>query len=768
MTAKHKWTFFRAGGFDQVKLETGEDLMNLASLDQKLWVALACPTNGLEIDARTLELIDSDKNGRVRVNELIAAVKFAGQNVKNADDLLKGGESLPLASIQDGTAEGKTLLSSAKQILHHIGKADAKEISVEDVSDKGRIFANTAFNGDGIITEVSAEDEATRQLVREILDCVGSEMDLTGKPGIHTAKIEAFFAEVKAYGEWHARAEAEAATIWPLGQAKTAEAAAAVAAVKRKVDDYFGRCRLAAFDGRTAVLLNRKEEEYQAIAGQDLSFTVTEVASFPLAAIAADKPLPLGSGINPAHAAAMAELVEKAITPLLGARKELSESDWLALLAKIAPYQAWEAQKACPRVEKLGHARLLEIAAGQGRETLSALIVRDLALEAEFKSIEQVEKLVRYYRDLRLLCTNFVNFKDFYDGSDPAIFQCGTLYLDQRACRLCMRVQDAGKHAVMAGLAGAYLAYLDCVSKSTAEKMQIVAAFTSGDSDNLMVGRNGLFYDRKGQDWDATIVKIVDNPISIGQAFWSPYKKFVRYLEEQVNKRAAAAEADSHSNLAATAETAVNVDKTKPPAVPKKLDVGTVAAIGVAAGAIGTFFTALVGYAAGIFKLGILPTIGALIGVMLLISTPSVIMAYMKLRKRNLGPILDANGWAVNAKAKINVPFGATLSSTAKLPPGSRRDSSDPYAEKGLPWKRLAAVAFVLYGAYRYYTGSLDRVLPASARSIKVLGQWSPKAEKAPEAAPAPAAAKAPETPAPASTSELAPVPAPEAAPAAP
>ena len=58
----HTWKFFRAGGFDQVKLETGADLANLDQLDQKLWVALACPTRGLEFDSRTLDLVDADNN----------------------------------------------------------------------------------------------------------------------------------------------------------------------------------------------------------------------------------------------------------------------------------------------------------------------------------------------------------------------------------------------------------------------------------------------------------------------------------------------------------------------------------------------------------------------------------------------------------------------------------------------------------------------------------------------------------------------------------
>lgn len=90
----------------------------------------------------------------------------------------------------------------------------------------------------------------------------------------------------------------------------------------------------------------------------------------------------------------------------------------------------------------------------------------------------------------------------------------------------------------MAPLSRAYLAYCDVSRTASAEKMTIVAAFTAGDSDNLMVGRNGVFVDRDGKDWDATITKLVENPIPIRQAFWSPYKKLLRFIEEQIAKRA--------------------------------------------------------------------------------------------------------------------------------------------------------------------------------------------------------------------------------------
>jgi hypothetical protein len=725
MANQHRWSFFRAGDFDQVKLRTGDDLMNIESLDQKLWVALACPTSGLEIDARTLALIDTDKDGRVRAAELIAAVKFAGGSLKDPDDLTKGKETLPLAAINDATPEGATLLSSARQILANIGKTDAAAISIEDVADPVRIFAGSAFNGDGVITEASAADEPARALIREIIDCIGSVPDRSGTVGIGGDAIEAFFAEAQAYGDWYAGGEAAGASVFPLGAERTAKAVAAVVAARPKVDDYFGRCRLAAYDPRALQSLNRAEDEYLAIAAQDMTITAAEVAGFPLAQVGANKPLPLSGPVNPAHAAALAALRDDAVTPLLGPRAQLTEEDWAALGAKLAGYEAWWAAKPEQRVEKLGDKRIREILGSGLGDVLRGLVAKDKALEADANSVEQVERLVRYHRDIHRLCTNFVSFEDFYDGGSPAVFQCGTLYLDQRACRLCLKVEDPAKHAVMAGMAGAYLAYLDCVRKATGEKMQIVAAVTAGDSDNLMVGRNGLFYDRQGRDWDATITKIVDNPISIRQAFWSPYKKFVRFLEEQVAKRAAAGDADSQSMLSAAATATAHVGSAKPPET-KKVDVGTVAALGVAVGAIGAFITALVGYATGILKLGVIATVLAIIGLVLLISLPSVVLAYIKLRKRNLGPILDANGWAVNARAKINVPFGATLSSVARLPPGSRRETGDRYAEKGFPWKTVLFLLLLVYVGYRWYHGSLDRVLPERLRSTTVLGDWAP------------------------------------------
>ena len=454
----------------------------------------------------------------------------------------------------------------------------------------------------------------------------------------------------------------------------------------------------------------------------------------PLAAIAADRPLPLQSGINPAWLEEMAAFVARTVESLMGpGRDALSETDWCILKTRLAPYAAWLAAKPVVAVEKLGVGRLRSLIENQAQNQIMDLIRQDLAVAEEVKQIESIKKLLLFQRDLLRILNNFVNFGDFYRKKD-AVFQAGTLFLDGRSCGLCLEVANPDKQVAMAGLSGLFLAYCDCTRPGGLKK-QIVATFTDGDSDNLLVGRNGVFYDRQGQDWDATITRIVSNPISVREAFWSPYKKLVRLVSEAVAKRAAAAEASSQAKMATTAESTASADKTAAkPVEAKKMDIGTVAAIGVAVGGIGAMVT---GLASAFFGLGLWIPV-ALLGLMLAISGPPVIIAYLKLRQRNLGPLLDANGWAINGRARISVPFGAALTALATLPPGAQRHGHDPYAEKKKPWKLYFFLLLILLIAILWYLGKLDAFLPHVLDSTTVLGSYAPATLPATPAPPVP------------------------------
>jgi hypothetical protein len=696
--APYRWQFYRVGGLDQVSLETGADLAHLEELDQKLWVALSCPTKGLEIDARTLELLDVDKDGRVRAPEVLAAIRWCKLRLRDLDALVRGGDALPLSAIDEATPEGRALLGGARQILASLGKGEAAEISAADVADTTKVFENTVFNGDGVVPPEAADDADLRQVMVDAIACVGSEPDRSGKAGLSKARLDAFFDHLEKLVAWWDDGNAAEGAM-PLGAA-TLAAWDAVQAVRAKVADHLARCQLAALDPRAAAALNRTEPEWNALAAKDLGAAGGDMAAFPLARVEPGKPLPLGEGVNPAWAGALATLREKAVVPLLGARDALTAADWAALEGKLAAHGVWQGRKAGAAVEKLGLLRARAILAGGARAAIEALIARDAALSAEAAAVGDVVRMVHYHRDLYRLVRNFVSFADFYDPAVGAVFQAGTLYLDGRSCELCTRVDDPGAHAGLASLSRMYLAYCDC-RRPGGETMKLVACFTQGDSDYLMVGRNGVFYDRKGKDWDATIVKIVENPISIRQAFFAPYKKLLRLIEEQVAKAAAAKAKESDEKLAAATDKAAATATGKAPAKAEPVDVGKmvgiVAALGVGVGALGTLLGAFVSGFVGLQPWW--AKVVAVIAVLLIISGPSMLIAWLKLRQRTLGPVLDACGWAINGRVKVNIPLGSALTHRAVLPAGSSRSLEDPYEDAGARKRRRLVWLVVLLAA---------------------------------------------------------------------
>ena len=723
-SSTHRWRFFRAGGFDQVRLDTGADFAHLAELDQKLWVALSCPTQGVELDANTLSLVDTDADGHVRAPELIAAIDWAIARLRSPDVLVRAG-ALSLADIRSDDEDNAKLLAAARRILASLGKADATHISVEDCTDIGRIFAGMPFNGDGVVAPAGLGDDL-QAAIATLIDRLGSVADRSGEAGVNRATVERFLAEGAALQAW--REDPRARVRGLPEESVVADVFAALQAVREKVDDFFQRCHLAAFDPRAANLLNGSEDDLKRIGAQLLGGAAgsQDVASLPLAYVRSGASLPLREQLNPAWAPAVQALRSHVVQPLLGDRDELSEAEWRVLVARFADFQAWQAARPETPLDQVEAPALAALLAGDVPSRLLDLITQDEAAAQEAALIGDVERLVRYVRDLAKLAHNFVAFTDFYTRRDKASFQAGTLYIDGRSSDLCVKVLDAGKHAALATLSGVYLAYCEC--SRAGEKLTIAAAVTAGDADQLMVGRNGVFYDRQGRDWDATIVKVIDHPISIRQAFWTPYKKVSRLIGEQVQKFAASkaqastdfttqAVAKAGDKVAASAQVPAGAPAA-PPAPPAPVDAakfaGIFAAVGLAIGAIGTALAAVVTGFLGL-KAWQMPL--ALLGLMLLISGPSMAMAFFKLRNRNLGPILDANGWAVNTRARINIPFGAALTQLARLPDGAERALSDPYAEKQSPWKLYLLLAAIAVGAALafHWMGGWQVIFPPAA-----------------------------------------------------
>ena len=604
----YDWKFSTVGGVTRVNIENGQDIAHLSELDQKLWTVLSCPVKGLEFDERTLALLDSDHDGKLRVHEVVAASQWLCKVLADMDYLVEGRDSITFGAIRHDTDEGKQVVEAAKMIL---GKLDVNkdEISLADVKAYMDVYEEKC-------------------------------------------KAEYSAGETEPYEP-------------PYGEGSDA-AEAAVNAVRQKIADWFMRCKLVQFDEDAAGALDVQVEKIAAISAGNLNDSVGEISAYPLARPRKEGLLPLAEGLNPAWQAPMAAVV--AAVPELQGKDSVSEEEWNAVVAKVDAYTAWKAAGETAMNEAIA-ARLGEHAA----------------------AIEPVERLLRYCRDYFRLLHNYVVFKDFYRRDDKflAVFQAGKLYIDQRCCDLCVKVTDMPRSTGTAGKSGIYLLYCHCVAKSGGAQMDIVAALTDGEIGGLHEGKNAIFYDREGNDWDATITKIVDNPISVRQAFWSPYRKFGNWVTDKITKSASEKESKQFDEMTTKADSASTNLTAKPedaaaekkPAAPFDIAkfAGIFAAIGLAFGAIG----AALGMLGGFIVAKWYNVIILVAAVVLLISGPSMLLAWLKLRKRNLGPVLNANGWAINSDVKINTTFGKTLTSMAKYP---KVVAKDPFADKKMPW----------------------------------------------------------------------------------
>ena len=729
---KYKWEFVNLGGSSRVRISSGEDIAHLDELDPKMWTVLSCPVTGLEIDDKSLAYIDVDSDGKIRVNDIVAVSKWITGVLKDADLLLEGKDSIDIKDIDQENADGKKLYCSARQILSNLGKEDGV-ISLADTADVAAIFAKTRFNGDGVITEATPEDADDKAAVAAAVASLGGVADRSGAMGVNADMIEAFYKNLADYAAWK-----EAAVEAPFAD-KTDAVIDAYNALDAKVKDFFMRSKLASFSPDSTASLDVQTSSIQAISAENLASKTDEIASYPIARITGKPEIDLSAPLNPAWAAKF-ELVKSVA---FKDKKVLTEADWAAVGAEFAAYTAWKAAKAGACVEGLGIDAVKDFIAKDRKASLLELVAQDAALAEEAANIAMVDKFLHIFRDFYRLLRNFVTLSDFYtkDKNVSAIFQSGRLIIDQRECRFCMKVADMGKHTASAASSGMFLVYCDCTTKSKPGKLNIVAAVTVGEIGDLVVGKNAVYYDNSGEEWDAVITKVVDNPISVAQAFWSPYRRMATAIENLINKSAA----DKDAKIMAEATAKINAAPAAgatgaAPAQPFDIGkfAGIFAAFGMALGALGTALTTIF---SGILDMPIWKTLLVVVAILLLISGPAMVMAWMKLRRRNIAPLLNANGWAVNAASKISIPFGETLTDAARYP---KMKLKDPYAKAGLaPWKKwlisFAALVLVAGGlwifnllAWAGLQSPLPRYNQPEAEAVECVAEEAPVVTDAP------------------------------------
>lgn len=661
----HEWHFFRMAGSVQPDFTAGADVEALDSLDQKHWMALSAPVKGVCFDGEALKVLDADADGKIRAPEVLAAIEWLKRRLSNFDAVLKPVGDFPLGALSE-SPEGAALKA--------VTKKDAATFSEADLEAGMAAFAEQAFNGDGVIAPQGIADEGARALLEAVIALQGGVADISGALGADLPMLEAAFARFDAWRAW-VTAGADFSGLVP--------AAAAVEAVRGKVDDFFERLQLAAFDGALP-LPERVADADPAVFMEGL----------PLAALNDAGGLPLEAGLNPAWQQRMVAFAQAAELVLKRKITVLSLADWAELLSGLDPVWLW--LKGRPEVEAPVEAGVDSQA---NREVLVEAVKADLAMAGQRGAYLEWRKLLVLYRNLGDYLRSYVNFSLLYRPDPMPLFRIGTLYMDGRACSLCFHVESAAAgHSALAAAGKVCLAYCAITRPATNESRMICAAFTAGRADTLQVGRNGLFYDREGKDWEAVLVLLVDHPISLREAFWSPWRKIMMMLGEQIQKLLASrnekALKGASDDIAATvsAEGGAAAPAAQAAANGAAL-ASSIAVVGIAIGIIGSALGSLIGL---FTSLPVWKTAAGMVAIILIVSLPSVALTWFKLRARDLSPILNACGWAMNRPLRLTLRLGREFTTEAHPPiqaVGKRKD--DPYADPSLLKHVLIALLIV-------------------------------------------------------------------------
>ena len=671
---RHTWTFQRVGGLDQVVLKNADDIINLPNLDPKLWVALSCPTTGLDFDQRTLQLLDSDNDGRIRIPDILDAISWAKDKIVSFDNIVQSSETLPLSQIDDSTEQGKKLLVTAHSILANLNKSQADYLTQDDVQQSLKINASKLYNGDLIFPPSGELSPEMQNFIQTAIKTTGAQKDMSGQDGINLEIAQTFVKNLKSWQAWQTDISN---TQTPFGENRS-EIWKLVQELKPKIDDYFLRVELAQYAPQAQNALN-VDEKY-IVPTQNGLLSDQALAELPLSKIDSNNSLDLVNGLNPLWKSKIIRFRALVASHLVDPN-QLTSQEWQDIQTGLNAYatlisskpdmqQLNVATKPTASIEDIPSNQIANFTNGNLLSEFEKMVDQDNKTPISASDVFVLEKLVLFQKHFYRLLINFASFAEFFSLDHYAAFQLGKLYIDGRCATLCVAVDNIAKHSTMADYSELCLLYCECTRHG--QKQTIVAAITAGQGDLLMEGRNGVFIDNEGNDWDANVVKMITKPISIQQAIWAPYQRIGRLITEQINKWASSKDAD--------------IEKTSTQAIQNpenKFDigksVGIFAAIGLAIGAIGT---ALATIFQAIFSLTWWQFPLVILGLFLIISGPSVILAWLKLRRRTLGPLLEASGWAINGQVKINLLLGGLLTSKAELPANAKRNLTDPLRKR--------------------------------------------------------------------------------------
>ncbi len=651
--------FSLLGGTKQPIIKTAEDFRKISELDVSFWAITGTQTNSLVCNDEFLKELDTDQNGRIRCDEVLAAMKWVLQVMKDLSGVEAGSDVLKLSYLNENDKDGATYLSAAKIALANIGLSGSDSISFQQISDNEKIVSNSLQNGDGIIPPEQVGDPLCADCIRAIMAITGKVKDLSGADGIGINELNSFQSLAEGYLAWSDEYDTTIDKNLPFAE-RTEQLYQAVKAIEEKTDDFFRSVATKRFGMKL-------ESSVTTFDPLDSNSVKTFLEKSPICNPGEFSELKRNGEINPlwvdkvekffaAYSAAVGKEIDK-----------LSFQDWCCLKNQLSLFGGWVSRKNTSLFDSFDKSKLKEYSQHKVYDTIRNFIEQDKSVSQVLSECKSIRKLILYQKYLMSFLNNFVSLRNIFDVNATSMVKVGKLVMDGRVFTLCTLVPDPAEHKKIVQDSDICVMYLDLVRKdgATEKRMKLAVAVTSGHVRNIFIGKSGVFFTTDGAAWDAKIFDFVKQPVSIPEAMREPFYKFAEFFRKQIDRIFATRSKAFETNVEKNIQTKAAPQPVNAPAPATASPGMMLMGGGIGLAAIGSSFAFITKSLQGISFTTVL---AVLLGILLIFGAPIIIMSLTKLFHRNFSRFFEANGNAMNLQLKLTLKMGRFFTYTPSGP----------------------------------------------------------------------------------------------------
>ena len=672
--------FRRIGGAGQLALRDIDDLPHVLELDEAHWALTGIDIDFLRTDRQFLDFIDEDHNGIIQADEVKRAVAWFLAHIRPEARPELGSPELRLASIDASAPEGAALFAAARVVLRNLGIPDSPVLSLSQIRNDDGILSNACCNGDGVITpgcftgdcregaSAIPENPHLAEIVSRIMEIIGSCRDLTGAEGINRELLDSFRSGAEQYLSWYEAPENRPELLRPCGE-RTADFAAAVENLQERIDRYFLHC--AALDFLPGLscrppLVEGDGDLPESAPMQEL------LEKLPIATPRPDRVLDFSAPLNPLYEKELHALAAHPAMAEFLTGSVLSEAMWRRLTSLLAPCLEWKNAEPDKAYEKIEPAILKQWLTDGSLEELRRRIDEDLTIARELTAYHSLIKLTLFQQYLLEFLNNYVSLGALFNPRAASMLQTGKLVMDGRHYTFATPVKNLAEHKRIATMSDICVLYVEATTGRTenARRMTLAVAVTSGNIRNLFIGKHGIFYAVDGSVWDARIIDLIQQPVSISEALKMPFFRFGEFVARLADRFFSTKSTEVQKTLEKTITTGAVLTPPAPAPAAKPQTPAVSGSMMLMGGGIG--IAAIGSSVAFIIKslqnISILNVLAVLLGIILIFGGPMVVISLVKLYRRNISRFLEANSCAVNRPMRLSRKLGLVFTFAPPLP----------------------------------------------------------------------------------------------------